>query len=93
MAKSGYILHCNATRLRVSGSGSLKQTLRSLDNVNSSALANITMASSTNREVNSLANFKDQYIQLEIKTTEINEVFRLSKIRIFTKPVMTGYPQ
>ncbi len=51
------------------------------------------MVAATNKEPTVLANFIDQYGQLEIKTTNINETFEVSKIVIFVKPVSTGYPQ
>lgn len=97
MAKSssfvGELIHFNATRLRVTGAGSLQLFLRSLDDVNNTQLASIVMSALTNREPTVLANFIDQRAQLEGKTTLINETFNISKITIFVKPVATGYPQ
>lgn len=93
MAKgTGDIIHAVATRIRVVGSGNLQLYLRSLDNVRNVQLANITMASTTNKEPITLANFKEQRIQLELKTTLIDETFTISKIVIFVKPVAEGYP-
>jgi hypothetical protein len=51
------------------------------------------MQAATNKEPVVLSNFTDQRVQLELKTTELNEVFNISKIVIFAKPVATGYPQ
>jgi len=89
----GEILHTNTVRFRVTGSGSLNLFLRSLDDIRNQELTPIVMQSVTNREPNVLANFKEQQMQLELFTTEIDEFFTISKIVIFTKPVETGYPQ
>lgn len=97
MAKSnkfiGNILHCNAVRLRATGSGNLQLTLWSLDDVNSDILPNITLSATTNKEPVSLANFREQRIYLEGKVTLINERFNISRIIIFVKPTASGYPQ
>lgn len=90
---SGEVLHFNAVRLRVTGSGSLLLYLNSLDEVKVSQLPSITMAASTNIEPVSLANFTDQRAQIEFKTTEINETFSISRMVIFVRPTATGYPQ
>jgi hypothetical protein len=50
------------------------------------------MATVTNREPAVLARFQEQGIQLELKTVSINEIFRISKIIIFAKPVSSDYP-
>jgi len=90
---SGEILHCGATRFRVTGSGNLQLFLRSLDNSHNLQLTSIPMQATTNKEPLVLSNFSDQRVQLELRTTEINEVFNVSKIVVFIKPVATGYPQ
>ena len=86
------INHYNAVRLRVTGSGSLQMFLRSFDNTISETLTSLTMAATTNREPTQLANFIDQRAQLELKTTEINETFTVSKIIVFLKPFATEFP-
>lgn len=88
----GEILHAGAVRLRVTGSGTLDLHLHSLDNVVNSQLKSFTMSNTTSKEPIILANFKQQRIQLELTTTEIDEVFTISKIVIFVKPVAEGYP-
>lgn len=96
MAKSSFVgelLHFHVVRMRVNGSGDLQLFLRSLDDVHNVQLTDIPMATLTNREPTVLANFIDQRGQLELKTTLINEVFTISKIIIFIRPVSTGYPQ
>lgn len=87
------LLHFHVVRMRVTGAGNLQLFFRSLDDVNNVQLTDIPMAATTNREPNILANFIDQRAQLEFRTILINEVFNISKIRIFTRPIATGYPQ
>lgn len=89
----GIINHFGAVRLRVKGSASLKLTLYSLDETKSSALAPITLSSTTNIEPNRLSNFTQQRAKLRIETTEIDETFQISKIVVFVKPVAKSYPE
>jgi len=89
----GELIHFNAVRLRVTGSGNLRLSLRSLDNINVSTLAVLPMLNVTNRELVTLSNYIDQLGQLELKTTAINETFSLSRIVIFVKPIATSHPQ
>lgn len=88
----GSILHSNAVRLRVTGSGTLDLYLRSLNGINNLQLNSLTMANTTDREPIITANFKNQRIQLELTTTEIGEEFNVSKIVIFVKAIAEGYP-
>ena len=90
---SGELLHFNAVRLRVTGSGNLNSSLNSLDDVNVSDLEVIPMVALTNREPTILANYIDQMGCFRFGTTEIGETFVISKIVIFIKPFATGYPQ
>jgi hypothetical protein len=96
VGKSGFngeLLHFGSVRMRVTGSGVLRPTLQSLDEVNISTLPNVTMSATTNREPTVLSNFIDQRGQLKLETTAIDETFTVSKITIFIRPVATGYPQ
>lgn len=90
---SGEILHFNAIRARVNGAGNLDLTLRSVDNVSSSSLTPIPMQTTTDRETVVLCNFRKQMAQLEFGTDAIDEVFIISRLVIYVKPVATGYPQ
>lgn len=91
-SSSGLINHFGAVRLRVTGSGSLQMRLLSLDEVKTSTLVPLTMSTTTNREPVRLSNFNEQRAALEIKTTSIDEIFIISKIVIFTKPVAVEFP-
>ncbi len=96
MAKNsfiGEILHYTAVRFRINGSGNLEVFLRSLDDVNNVQLTDIPMATLTNREPTILANFIDQRGQIEVRTILINEVFTISRIILFVKPIASEYPR
>lgn len=88
----GEILHAVAVRMRVVGSGNLQIFLRSLDNIRNTQLTSHPMIATTNIEPTILANFQEQRIQLEIKTTLIDETFTISRIVVFVKPIAEGYP-
>lgn len=90
---TGELLHFNAVRMRVVGEGTLRTTMRSLDDVNNATLPTITLASLTNREPTILANFRDQRAQVEVKMTGINEYFNISRIIVYHKQLASGYPQ
>lgn len=87
------INHYGAVRLRVTGSASLLLKLFSSDEVKQKTLLPLTIVSKTNIEPNRLANFTQQKAKLEIRTTEIDETFKISKIIVFVKPVAKSYPQ
>lgn len=89
---AGLIYHCVGVRIRVTGSGLLRTSLHDLG-VESSTLHTITMQLATGKFGNVIANFKSQKMQVEVKTTSINERFKISNIMVFTKPSSTGYPQ
>lgn len=88
----GELLHFVAVRYRVTGSGSLRTTLQSLDEVNAQTLPIMTMASTTAKELSILANFRSQRAKVRIETTAIDETFNVSKIVVFTKPTAAGFP-
>jgi hypothetical protein len=89
----GQILHFGNVRYRLNGSGIMRSSIVSFDEVNAITLPNITMSASTNREPTILANVNEQSAYLEGKTTDINEIFNISKIIVYVRPVATGYPQ
>lgn len=95
MAKgfAGELLHFVSVRFRITGSGVLQVYLRSMDNVRNSQLPSITMQATTNREPVVIANFREQRVQLELRTVNIDETFNIKRIILFAKPTATGYPQ
>lgn len=89
---SGLIIHVVAARLRVTGTGNLRMSLHSLDDIRSVDLDPVEMEESTNRLVTKLSNFREQQAQLKIQTTDIDETFTIGKFYVFVKPVATSYP-
>jgi hypothetical protein len=85
------ILHFGAVKIRVNGSGNLQLRFLSLDSVDTQTLVPLAMATSPGRQPTRLANFISQRGMLEIKTTVINETFRINKIILFSKPIWTEY--
>ena len=89
----GIVNHFGAIRLRVTGSANLLAKLYSLDEVEQTVLAPIPLINKTATLPNRLSNFTQQRAKLELRTTEINEVFQISKIVIFIKPVAKSFPE
>ena len=87
------INHYGAVRLRVTGSAILQMSLLSLDETQSNVLVPVALNSTTNIEPNRLSNFTQQRAKLMIQTTNLNEVFLISKIIIFIKPVAKSWPE
>jgi hypothetical protein len=87
------INHYGAVRLNVKGSGNLWLTLFSQDEIKISSLKQVPLKTKTEINPNRLSNFTQQNAKLEIRTTEINETFGVSKIIIFVKPVAKSYPE
>lgn len=86
------ISHFAAIRIRVVGIGDLKVEAFSLDDVRSKVLVPFTMATATRIVPTRIVNFMEQRACFEIKTTEINERFRINRIIIFQKETFTSYP-
>jgi len=95
MAQSGeHLTHCNSIKLRVTGTGNIKTALFDLGEIKFRYLADKAMNENvTGKSITVLANLTSEMIQVEIRTTEIDEVFVLSKLIPYVKPSATGYPQ
>lgn len=87
-----YISHINAIRMRVVGNGNLKLTLTSFQDVHNQDLVDISLSEKTNIQPMRLANFVEQRAALTIKTTSINDYFRVNRIIVFTKFFASEYP-
>lgn len=84
--------HIVGVRLRVTGSGNLKLSLLDYSDIQNQNLDPLVMQTKTRFEPTKLANFQSQRTRLIGQTTEINEVFQISRIIIFAKPVAVEYP-
>lgn len=92
-SRSEGIIHIGAVRLRVTGSGNLRLTLYSYQQVKSQVLPVLPMVASTDVQPTKLTNFKNQRIQVEFRVNAINETFTISRIIPFIQFVATSYPQ
>jgi len=86
------ISHFAAIRIRLNGTGNLKMSVHSLDDVRSKILVPFTMQTKARIIPTRLVNFMEQRAAFELTTTEIDEVFRINRIVVFTKEVFTSYP-
>lgn len=84
--------HFNQVRLRAVGSGTLLGVLYSLDDISSQNLTNFTLSSSRESIQRSLCNFTQQRASLKLYTNVIDEIFQITRIVIYTRPVATEYP-
>lgn len=87
------VIHFGSTRMRVIGSGELKQTFYSLDPSISQDLADITMSAVNNKEPARIANFVSQRSKLKIQVTAIDEWFKINTLIIFVRPIYTMFPE
>lgn len=87
------ILHWNAIRIRVNGTGALKMRLFSLDDIRSKQMVDVSMSMLPGRHHTVLANFLSERVSLEIQTNNINDFFRINRIILFSRFHATSYPQ
>ena len=86
------INHFAGIRIRVNGTGNLIPRLLSLDSILTQTLASIVMSTTTDRQPTILANFQTQRCSLELKTTVINEIFKINRIILYAKEVFSEFP-
>lgn len=95
MAKGGIvgaIVHSVGARYRVRGDGVLRTRMWNLDQVRTKDLDDINLTTASAREKTIITNFQDQGIQIQFRTIHIDEIFTMSKIICFVKPVAESYP-
>lgn len=86
------ILHYGGVRMRVTGTGNLRMTLTSLDDIRSTTLVPFVLQDERSREPTRLCNFVSQRAKLKIYTTAIDEVFRVNRVIVFVKELYTQFP-
>ena len=86
------ITHFNAVRMRIQGTGNLKMSFISQDEVITQDLAPLVMAELTNIQPTRLANFMQQRAIFKLGTTEKDEFFRINRIVLFTKETFSSFP-
>ena len=86
------ISHFSTIRIRLNGTGVLRMAVYSLDDVRSKTLVPFTMMSAARIIPTRIVNFMEQRASFELKTTAIDEKFRINRIIIHSKAVFTSYP-
>lgn len=86
------ISHFAAIRVRVNGTGSLQLKVYSLDDRKFKVLVPLSMTPLARIIPTRLVNFMEQRASFELKTTVIDEEFKINRIIVFTKEVYTSYP-
>jgi hypothetical protein len=86
------ISHFAAIRVRVNGTGNLKMSVHSLDDVRSKTLVPLEMKTANRIIPTRLVNFMEQRACFELKITDFDEDFKINRIVIFTKEVFKSYP-
>ena len=89
----GRVIHANAIRVRVVGSGNMRCTFQGFNDILTQTLLPIDMTATDSRLKMRLANFQSQAIKLRGETTSINEVMRVNDITFFIRPLWAEYPQ
>jgi hypothetical protein len=97
---AGSVLHTGYIRTRITGSGNLdlrliglyEDILTDVPAPPTQTLTPIAMATATPRLVQNLANFNQQYAQLEFSVDVIDEYFKINSITFYVKPIWSGFP-
>jgi hypothetical protein len=84
--------HFASIRIRVDGTGFLRVAVFSLDDLNSKLLTPFIMNPKNRYSITRLVNFVEQRATFEIKTTGLNEKFRINRIIVFSKELYRSYP-
>lgn len=90
------INHFGIIQLRATGIGYLRCKLLSLpafdDSQTEESLVPTLLTGVTDRPITLLANNNSSGVQLELRTTELDDVFLVNKIFVYNKVVASGYP-
>lgn len=93
MAAGNFLYHCIAVRFRVTGTGTFKSELSSLDDIKGRTLPDLTLSSASDKYPNQLTNLITPRMKLEFYVDEIEADFVLRQVQFYIKPVATGYAQ
>jgi hypothetical protein len=87
-----FISHFTGIRMRITGSGTMRPSMMSQDDIITYPLAPITLSSTSRFHSFTLANVIEQRAHLQLKTTEINDDFAINRIILFGKTMFTQVP-
>ena len=85
------IQHFSHIRLRVTGAGTLKTEIRSLDDINIKPLKNLPLSPKTNIEPTLLTNFVEQRARFKFYT-DGGSWMRVNRIVVFIKDYGSEFP-
>jgi len=86
------VSHIAAIRMRAYGAGQLLMSVYTLDDVIRKILVPFKLEKQNRIIPTRLVNFNSQRSAFEIKTTGINESFRIQRIVVYSKSTFTSYP-
>jgi hypothetical protein len=86
------ITHFTAVRMRIQGTGNLKMSFISQDNVITQNLAELPMKELNERQPTRLSNFMQQRAIFELHTEKRLDFFRINRIIVFIKETYSSYP-
>ena len=86
------ILHFNAVRYRVTGSGDLLHELITYDDDITKVLLPLTLSTAPGREPTRLTNLSTQRARLKMYTDNFDDDVKVNRIILFAKELYTGYP-
>jgi len=89
---SDVLNHVGMVRVRATGAGNLLGVLSSLDDIVSDNLAVLAIPTASAAPLQSLANFTQERISLKLYTNEIDEIFSITRIIFYVKPLYTQRP-
>ena len=87
------LVHFGAVRMRVTGSGNLKSTIYSQDEVRAVTVAPIAMEETTDKQPTRPTSLIAERAMYKIYTDMKDEVFFIQRIIIYSKPIYSGYPE
>lgn len=86
------ISHFAAIRVRMTGSGLLRMRVFSLDDERLKQLVPFQMSFTTRIIPTRLVNFVETRASFELRTTGIDEKFRINRIVVFMREIYTSHP-
>jgi hypothetical protein len=86
------ITHFNAIRMRIQGSGNLKMSMISQDEIITKSMVDLPLKEANNIQPTRLTNFMQQRAIFELHTEKRLDFFRINRIILFTKETFSSYP-
>lgn len=91
-AKSGWVNHFSALRLRCLGAGTVAITAYGEDDNNPVSLPSLVLAALPGKEYFIPFNYKNEKIKIKFSMSDFDSYFKITRLDIFTKPLWFGRP-